>query len=63
MTATDSQPPKFLLSYHYFKSEDLDALVEQMPVRPMLFADSGAYSAYSQGAVIDIKEYAAWLKS
>jgi len=62
MSHTSEQPPKFLLSYHYFKKEDLDALVATMPVRPMIFADSGAYSAFSQGAEINIKEYAAWLK-
>jgi hypothetical protein len=56
------QPPKFLLSYHYFKRTDLDRLVERMPIKPMIFADSGAYSAFTQGAEIDIKDYAAWIK-
>jgi hypothetical protein len=62
MTLTAEQPPKFLLSYHYFKKTDLDKLIARMPIKPMIFADSGAYSAFSQGAEIDIKDYAAWIK-
>lgn len=56
------QPPKFLLSYHYFKKTDLDRLVERMPIKPMIFADSGAYSAFTQGADIKIEDYAAWIR-
>lgn len=62
MTHTAEQPPKFLLSYHYFKKQDLDALVDRMPIKPMIFADCGAYSAFSQGVTIDIKDYGAWIK-
>jgi len=58
----DQQPAKFLLSYHYFKKMDLDELVAGMGTRPMLFADSGAYSAWTQGAEVKVKEYATWLK-
>lgn len=58
----DPQPPKFLLSYHYFKKTDLDEFIGGMPTKPMIFADSGAYSAFSQGAHIDIKDYARWIK-
>jgi hypothetical protein len=56
------QPPKFLLSYWFGRKLDLDQLVEGMPTKPMLFADSGAYSAWTRGATIDRKDYAAWLK-
>jgi hypothetical protein len=58
----DAQPAKFLLSYHYFKKMDLDELVAGMGTKPMLFADSGAYSAWTQGAEVKVKEYAQWLK-
>lgn len=56
------QPAKFLLSYHYFKKMDLDELVDGMSAKPMIFADSGAYSAWTQGAEVKVKEYAEWLK-
>jgi hypothetical protein len=56
------QPAKFLLSYHYFKKMDLDELVAGMNQKPMLFSDSGAYSAWTQGAEIKVKDYAAWVK-
>ena len=54
---------KFLLSYHYYKNQDLDAVFKEKFVEPypQVFIDSGAYSAFSIGAEIDIKEYAAWL--
>lgn len=56
------QPAKFLLSYWFGRKMDLDQLVESMPSKPMLFADSGAFSAWTKGAVIDRKDYLAWLK-
>lgn len=59
---SDEQPPKVLLSYHYFKKHDLDELVAGMRRTPMVFADSGAYSAFTQGATVNINDYAAWLK-
>lgn len=58
----ETQPAKFLLSYHYFKAMDLDELVAGMHAKPMVFADSGAFSAFTQGAEVNLKEYAAWLK-
>ena len=55
---------RILLSYHYYKDTDLDALFEKYftPPYPEVFADSGAFSAASQGAQIDIADYAAWVK-
>ena len=55
---------RILLSYHYYKDTDLDALFAKYftPPYPEVFADSGAFSATSQGAVIDINDYAAWVK-
>jgi hypothetical protein len=48
--------PRFLLSFWYYRDEPVDEL-EGM----RLIADSGAFSAYTQGNVIVLDEYAAWL--
>jgi hypothetical protein len=55
---------RILLSYWYYKDTDLDALFSKyfLPPYPDVFADSGGFSAMTQGAEIDIKEYAAWVK-
>ena len=55
---------RILLSYHYYKDTDLDALFAKYFTEPYpeVFADSGAFSAASQGAHIDIADYAAWVK-
>jgi hypothetical protein len=52
-----------LLSYHYFKRTDLGALVDAHggPGAIDVFADSGAFSALNAGALIRVKDYAAWL--
>lgn len=49
----------FLLSYHYFKTIDLD---KEIPLYfdepyPRIFLDSGAWSAFTLGSPIDLKEY------
>lgn len=49
-----------LISYHLWKKKPLDRLLAGP--RPLVFADSGAYSASTVGAVIDIDAYAAWLR-
>jgi len=55
---------KLLLSYHYFKNQDLDKIIHENfdDVRPQIFIDSGAYSAFTQGVTINIREYAEWVK-
>lgn len=58
----NQQPLKVLLSYHYYKNVDLDAMVENMRSKPMMFADCGAYSAATQGVTINLVDYATWLK-
>jgi hypothetical protein len=60
--ATQAQPFKMLISYHYYKKVDIAAVLAKFPTRPMVFADSGAFSAYSQGADVKVADYAAWLK-
>lgn len=55
---------RMLISFHYFKKADVKALSEYCTingVQPDLFADSGAYSAWSQGAEINISDYADWI--
>lgn len=54
---------RLLLSYHYYKEEDLDALLATYfpGVKVDIFADSGAYSAYSVGATVDLDAYITWV--
>lgn len=55
---------RILLSYWYYKDQDLDALLVNnfREPYPEIFADSGGFSAWSQGATIDWREYGGWLK-
>lgn len=52
-----------LVSYHYFKRENLAELFAPFDERPLVFADSGAFSSHSQGVKIDIKGYGKWLET
>jgi len=53
---------RFLTSFHYFRRYDLGLLAEGAGDIPLfVFGDSGAYSAASLGATIDLHEYAEWL--
>lgn len=58
-----ARPLRMLYSYHFFKDTNFDALfAEHFAGIPCdLLADSGAFSAYTTGAVITVEEYAAWL--
>lgn len=49
-----------LLSFWYFKNQDVEELQAQLG-GARIFVDSGAYTAKTQGADIDIEEYVAWL--
>lgn len=56
---------RMLLSYWYYGQTDLERmLAEHFPGtrRPSMFADSGGFSAETQGAEITCEEYAAWVK-
>lgn len=55
---------RVLLSYYYYRDTDLDALFAKYFTEPYpeVFADSGAFSAMTQGVNINIHEYAAWVK-
>jgi len=53
-----------LTSYHYFRDANLDDLVQEhlAGIDVDIFADSGAFSAWTQGKRIDLDDYAAWLR-
>ncbi len=52
-------PVDSLVSYHYYgKDRDMEAITATGRLR--LIGDSGAYSAFSQGAAIRLGEYAEW---
>ncbi len=55
---------RILLSFHYYKDTDLDALFAKYFTEPYpeVFADSGGFSAATQGVTIDWREYVAWIK-
>jgi hypothetical protein len=56
------QPPyRLLLSYHYFKTRQ-DLVKEYLSKGFDLFIDSGAFSAETLGAPIDIDEYCNYIK-
>ena len=54
---------RILISYWYYKDVDLDKMFTEhfSPPYPNVFADSGAYSAYSMGGSVDVAAYAEWL--
>lgn len=54
---------RILISYFYYKDTDLDKLFARYfkPPYPEVFADSGAFSAWSLGQPIDVAAYADWL--
>ena len=55
---------RILLSYWYYKDVDLDKLFAKYftPPYPDVFADSGAFSAMTQGVEININKYIEWIK-
>lgn len=52
---------RLLVSYHYHRNTDLADLVTDLGGDVDLFADSGAYSAATTGATIELTDYSAWL--
>ena len=55
---------RILLSYHYYKNVDIAKLVEQLSVfgQPVdILVDSGAFSAFTLGATIDLNAYTQWV--
>lgn len=54
-----SNPCGVLTSFFYYKSYDFSQIPENVP----LILDSGAFSAYTQGKVIDIEAYIEWCQA
>jgi|SRR5580765_2521872 len=53
---------RLLISYYWFKDFPIGSFMrEKLPELPDIFADSGAYSAYRFGKVLDVEAYADWL--
>ena len=50
----------YLESYHYVKSATMVKLIREDGIK--IFLDSGAFSAFSQGAVIDLPQYCEYIK-
>jgi hypothetical protein len=58
------QRARVLLSYHSYRTANVREHCEALRidgVAPDVFADSGAFSAYSSGATITVDEYVAWI--
>jgi len=54
---------KMLCSYWYFQRHDMaEVLANVAGPAPLVFADSGAHSARTQGVDLNVEEYAAWVK-
>jgi len=52
-----------LVSFHYFKKERLaDLMTIFGDDQPLVFADSGGFSAMNAGATIDVAAYSTWLQ-
>lgn len=58
-----NHPVRLLISYFYHAKTDVDELVEKLGGRANveLFADSGAFSAWSQNKPLSVVEYGEWL--
>jgi hypothetical protein len=68
VTAPDVSKPKtpyrILISYHYFKNVDLEKMIDRWfdGHIPDIFADSGAFSASTQAAPINLMDYVKWVR-
>jgi hypothetical protein len=54
---------RMLMSFYYFNRPDIDEVFAEYFPRPYpeVFADSGAFSAYTKNQTIDVAAYADWL--
>lgn len=56
-------PPDGLMSYHYARTDRAQRRIRDGAALGMrIIGDSGAYSAMSQGTLIRLQDYAAWLR-
>lgn len=57
-------PTKVLTSYHYFARDDMADVLGSLVVNgqpPVVFADSGGFSAHRAGVTVTVDGYAEWL--
>ncbi|GAA0632267.1 hypothetical protein GCM10010174_61610 [Kutzneria viridogrisea] len=54
---------RLLLSYYSHRNTDITKIITAYRGRCEVFADSGAYSAHTVGARIDLADYAGWLRN
>lgn len=61
--APQVRPLRILFSYHYYRDEDMASRIQVVlkDVPTDVFADSGAYSAWTLGQTIEVPAYADWL--
>lgn len=57
------KPPRLLLSHHYWKHKDLGEMKKEIGYDPIIFYDSGAFSAYNSGSPVDLDAYIKDIKS
>lgn len=50
-----------LLSFHFWRDQPLTEMAAEWTDRPLVFADSGAFSVANIGATIDLDDYSRWL--
>jgi hypothetical protein len=64
LAAVAVQPDRapLLLSFHYFRDRNIADLFDGCEPTPRVFLDSGAFSAATKGAKIDIGEYADYIE-
>lgn len=61
---SNGRPFRILISYHYFKNVDMDAMMRKHFVEPYpeVFLDSGAWSAFTCGVPISMPDYQAFIR-
>ena len=64
MEVNEAHVPRILTSFFYWRTRDLDDLIAKSftQVKPDIFVDSGAFTAFRQSLVIDVNEYIEWVK-
>ena len=56
------KPKGILLSYYYFKNKNIRDWIEKIGYKPDIILDSGAFSAWTQGKEINLKNYMEYIK-
>lgn len=56
------QPKHLLLSYWYFRKKNLTEWVDTLGYKPQILLDSGAWSAFNKGKVIELDSYMDYIR-